>query len=317
MKTKLFATGAVTVLSGAMALAASAGTTAIAAPQSHTFDYTGDAQTWVVPAGVTSATFDVWGAQGGDTADEGCEDIGGLGGHTTATITVTPGETITLVVGGRGGSSNTEDADFGFGGFNGGGDAGFTADDEVNEPTAGGGGGGASDVRTGGDDEADRVIVAGGGGGVGAACEGANDGGAGSGDSTTGGTGGEGSLPSHGVGGTGGASAAGGVGGAFGGTDGVLFQGGDGGFNSDHISAGGGGGGGYYGGGGGGAGIYVVEQGGTGGGGGGGGGLCPTTCVSAASGVRAGNGQITVSWSTADPAPAPANAVAGSPRFTG
>ena len=33
----------------------------------ETFNYTGAAQTWTVPAGVTTATFDVYGAEGGAT----------------------------------------------------------------------------------------------------------------------------------------------------------------------------------------------------------------------------------------------------------
>ena len=36
-----------------------------AAAATETFDFTGAAQTWTVPAGVTSATFDLYGAEGG------------------------------------------------------------------------------------------------------------------------------------------------------------------------------------------------------------------------------------------------------------
>ena len=42
-------------------------------PQSVTFECTGGAQSWVVPAGVTSATFDVLGA-GGGVGDDGSPD---------------------------------------------------------------------------------------------------------------------------------------------------------------------------------------------------------------------------------------------------
>jgi trimeric autotransporter adhesin len=45
-----------------------------------TFAYSGAAESWTVPAGVTSATFDLYGAQGG---------AGGLGGRVTATLAVT------------------------------------------------------------------------------------------------------------------------------------------------------------------------------------------------------------------------------------
>ena len=43
---------------------------ASAAATTATFNYTGAAQTWTVPAGVTSATFDLYGAQGGGPADD-------------------------------------------------------------------------------------------------------------------------------------------------------------------------------------------------------------------------------------------------------
>jgi hypothetical protein len=99
------------------------GCTTTAGATTCVFAYTGAAQTWTVPAGVTSATFDVFGAQGGD---------GGKGGEVKATLPVTPGETLQIVVGGMGAASGCNHA----GGFNGGG----------NGPTAGlcefGGGGG-------------------------------------------------------------------------------------------------------------------------------------------------------------------------------
>ena len=37
-------------------------------PTTLTFNYTGAAQTWTVPAGVSSATFDAFGAQNGGRA---------------------------------------------------------------------------------------------------------------------------------------------------------------------------------------------------------------------------------------------------------
>jgi hypothetical protein len=55
----------------ALALATAApATLALAAPASaatETFNYTGAAQTWTVPAGVTEANFDLYGASGGET----------------------------------------------------------------------------------------------------------------------------------------------------------------------------------------------------------------------------------------------------------
>ena len=120
-----------------------------AAADTETFDFTGAAQTWTVPAGVTSATFDLYGAEGGKNPRP---FAAALGGRATATIAVTPGAAIQVNVGGRGQVSPST------GGFNGGGQGLLT----------GGGGGGASDIRIGGTALADRVLVAGGGGGSGA-----------------------------------------------------------------------------------------------------------------------------------------------------
>src|SRR5262245_59172119 len=60
---------------------------------------------FVVPDGVTCATFDLIGARGG-TASAGPDEppvAGGLGGRTEATLQVTPGETLQLDIGGVGG----------------------------------------------------------------------------------------------------------------------------------------------------------------------------------------------------------------------
>ena len=125
---------------------------ALAATTTLTFDYTGAAQTWTVPTGVTSATFDVYGAQGGGSPYQ----TGGLGGRAQVTLTVTPGATYQIVVGGRGASRSLDNASVGGpGGFNGGavGGQGFIS---------GSGGGGASDVRSGAFALADRLVVAGG-----------------------------------------------------------------------------------------------------------------------------------------------------------
>jgi hypothetical protein len=171
-----------------------------------TFGFTGAAQSWTVPAGVSKATFVVSGAQGG--AFDG--RLGGLGGRVTATIAVTSGETLQVNVGGPGGQG-TE------GGFNGGGDASCAA----------AGGGGSSDVRRDKDGDTvfalgERLLGAGGGGGAAG-----NDGGAGAG--ATGGAGGTGAICTGG--GTGGTGAIGGSGGNGGsaGTGGIGGTGGSGG----------------------------------------------------------------------------------------
>jgi hypothetical protein len=254
-----------------------------------TFTYTGNAQSWTVPDGVTQATFDVSGAQGG--ADFLGFAPGGLGGEATATISVTPGETLQVNVGGKGGNGLDGGAG-GTGGFNGGAAGGNGCCEGP------GGGGGASDVRrdtnaSGDFALAERIIVAGGGGGGGGF---GGDGVGGVGGGLSGGpgancSGGGGSVG----GGGGGTSSEGGAGGGNGGK-GDLGTGGAGGAGIDASDdGGGGGGGGYYGGGGGGAGFC-------GGGGGGGSGFGPTGVVFN-SGVRSGDGLVTITYTLADTTP--------------
>jgi len=62
------------------------------------FFYTAGDQTFVVPTGVTQLTVDLWGAQGGDF-----EYSGGWGGGVHAVIPVTPGQVLTIKVGGADG----------------------------------------------------------------------------------------------------------------------------------------------------------------------------------------------------------------------
>src|SRR5581483_5743699 len=116
--------------------------------------YTGAAQAWAVPAGVTSATFDVEGAQGGDSFA-----AGGLGGRSVATLAVTPGSTVFAFVGGAG-AADSGGMTPSPGGFNGGGDGAFSCAAQQQGITcdSGGGGGGASDVRIGGSALSNRVI---------------------------------------------------------------------------------------------------------------------------------------------------------------
>ena len=67
-----------------------------AAVSTVTCAFTGTAQTWTVPAGVTSAMFDLFGASGGNGNFAGA---GGAGGETTATIAVVAGATYQVMVG--------------------------------------------------------------------------------------------------------------------------------------------------------------------------------------------------------------------------
>ena len=253
-----------------------------------TFNFTGAAQSWTVPEGVTQATFDVYGAQGGSEA--GGRAGGGLGGKASATIAVTPGNTLQINVGGAGNPGVGGGAG-GAGGFNGGAAGGNGC---FSGP---GGGGGASDVRSGDFELADRVIVGGGGGGAGGFVGGAGGFGGGS----QGGPGGNSGSGSGGGGGTSTIGGAGGVGegGGADGDDGSIGTGGSGGAAPclDSVDDAGGGGGGYYGGGGGGGGGFA------GGGGGGGSGFGPSGVVFSEGGVRSGNGLVTITYTPPDTTP--------------
>lgn len=264
----------------------------------QTFKFTGSGQQFTVPTGVTKITITANGARGsagvGDGASGGKYDPpGGLGGRVTATITVRPGESLAVFVGGSGRHR----------GFNGGrmGLRRF------------GHGGGASDVRQGGGSLDDRVVVAGGGGGGGGvgycastSCGYGTGGDGGVGGGRTGGPGGKGHGYLHAGGGSGGTQRAGGGGGtgygsACDGADGTLGIGGAG--KRTCGGFGGGGGGGYFGGGGGGGGGRDGSSSGSGyygpGGGGGGGSSFAeksATDVHVLAGVRAGDGLIVISW---------------------
>ena len=226
------------------------GPTARAAASTETFSYTGGEQTFTVPAGVYTVQAVAVGGHGGNGTAPG-----GSASEVTGELSVTPGETLYVEVGGDGGEAGRESP----GGFNGGG-AGRER---------GAGGGGASDVRTSpaafGLSPGDRLLVAGGGGGGGntvANNEGACISGAG------GAADGAGEASSCGAGGGGpGTQASGGAGGGGSGRSGEpggFGYGGRGGYG-DYGGGGSGGGGGYYGGGGGEADIGSGSAGGGGG----------------------------------------------------
>ncbi len=82
-------------------------TAKLASASTQAFNYTGSVQTWTVPAGVTSVGIDAQGAKGG-------REMGGLGGWAHGVFSVTPGQTLSIYVGGLGGDS-------GAAGYNGGG----------------------------------------------------------------------------------------------------------------------------------------------------------------------------------------------------
>ena len=207
------------------------------------FSFTGDEQTFAVPAGVRAVRVSAVGAPGGSTSFGSSTPAPGKGAAVGATVPLPPGtDTLYVEVGGIGraanGSSNA------VGGFNGGG---------AGSP-GGGAGGGGSDVRTcsrntcadlSTDDT--RLVVAGAGGGVGE--QGGNGGTAGDPTVTGAGDGADGGSSSPG--GNGGFGGPAGLGGMTDGGPGVVGQGGS--AASTSGSGSGGGGGGYFGGGGGGS----------------------------------------------------------------
>jgi hypothetical protein len=233
--------------------------------------YTSGTNNWVVPAGVTSLTIQAWGAGGGGGRNSSSAGgNGGGGGYAKEVATVTPGNSLSILVG-SGGSKAA-------GNLRGGNGGGYSS--VTNSTTAtllvkaggGGGGGGARGGATGGDGGA-----GGGTSGIaGSAGSGASSGGGGNpGTSGTFGTGG-----TAGTGGAAGASGAANAGGNAAGNGGTCASagsgtggnggsggGGSGGSDTSTCSNGGGGGGGRFGGGGGGSTTTNARGGGGGGGG--------------------------------------------------
>jgi hypothetical protein len=184
------------------------------------YDFTGDKAGFQVPSGVNSLDVRAWG-QGGWGSSMA---TGGAGGYTAGALKVTPGEALSVAVGGYYSGKAFGDA---LGGAAGGGWA---------EP-----GGNSSAVRTSG---GDALVIAGGGGGAGGIEMSHGSGGAAGGDKGQDGS-------EAGFGGKGAAKATGGaaVGNGAAGAD--ATAGGRGGAGGKGSSGGGGGGAGYAGGGGG------------------------------------------------------------------
>jgi hypothetical protein len=301
--------------------------------------YTGASQYWTVPAGVTQATFTLYGAAGGPGGANG-----GYGAEVSGTLPVTPGAALQVNAGQAGWQVQVPGTSDTAGTFGGGGGAALNA----------GTGGGESDVRVP-DENGDypmsaALLVAGGGGGAGGVGFDANgyeisggDGGSAdaagqAGTATTDLCGDQLGAP---AGGGAGSTAGGGSGGAGAvvtvpagvsctydsayesaggdGADGTLGAGGNSGYSAS--VGGGGGGGGYYGGGGGGAGAtagpsYQVAL-SAGAGGGGGSSYTGSTGATVTEGVAppdwAMNGEVVISYQV-DQAPA---FTADSPALTG
>lgn len=143
------------------------------------FECTGTVQSRQFSAG--SYKIECWGAQGGSINST---YVGGKGGYSYGTLTLTESTTLYIYVGGQGEGGTDTGAKAG--GFNGGGRGYSTSSTYIEEA-----GGGASDVRIGTDSLYARVIIAGGGGGAGSynSTTGKYNGGYGGG--ATGGTGGQ------------------------------------------------------------------------------------------------------------------------------
>jgi LPXTG-motif cell wall-anchored protein len=239
--------GAVLTTLGVVA-ALLAATPASAAPigSSQSFAFTGSVQSWTVPADVTTIYVEVAGGQGG-----GSYGWGGTGAELKGTLSVTPGTTLNLVVGGVGANG----IQFQRGAGGGGGSFIYTTPDVAGILAAAGGGGGngSNDFASSASLTTSGLPGGSGGGAGGNAGNGGNGGwgGGGGGLLTNGGdgsAGGGGRSVVNGAGGGSGTSAGafGGGGGAssFPGAGGGGYSGGGGGGFSS--SAGGGGGGGSF-----------------------------------------------------------------------
>ena len=222
-------------------------------PTTVSYSYTGADQTFTVPAGVYSINITTMYGGGGGANTSGTYSTPGKGGSVSGTLAVTPGETLTIMVGAGGGNTPSATTLYGGGAAGNG-----TGQNGTN-------GGGRTAIRRAGVD----VVTAGGGGGS-AAISAYGDNNAGNGGGTTGDNGGgtdhSGSAPGPTGGGGGTQTAVGGGGAGFNtpaefGAPGTGSQGGAPSYQC------GGGGGGYFGGGGGGYSIADASSSGGGGGG--------------------------------------------------
>lgn len=247
---------------------------AAAAEQNVTFNYTAGYQYFTVPNGVHNVRITASGAAGANGQGTNGGGTGQSGGQATGTVTVIPGQVLTLwvgqggSVGGGGGLGNPANDN-----WRGGGGGAYSGGESGN----GGGGGAATYVYANGNV---TLVGGGGGGGGGSGCVAGYPGGGGGG----GGYPGSGGIEGTGLGaGAGGATGAGGTNGA------------NGNFGTALGGGGGGGGGGYTSGTGGGGGYS-----GCGGGGGGGGGTSfadpsvSTTSFASVGNPQSANGQILV-----------------------
>lgn len=217
----------------------------VAAQNSTTFLYSGGVQYYVAPIGIDTVHIECWGAQGGKSAPTG-NNQGGRGAYTSGIFAVTPGDTLVIIVGGKGFNGTGNASNIGGGG----GGGSFVIHNNGYIPmiiAAGGGGGSFQNNATGQPGQADvnagggayNTVTVGQGGYTDNGVSGGNGGGGGGWFSD--GAGNNWCTPAGMQGGNGGTSFAG------------PGQNGDGGYGGGGAAYnGGGGGGGYTGGGGGG-----------------------------------------------------------------
>src|SRR3954466_443012 len=123
-------------------------------PHSQTFTYTGSAQDFVVPAGVTSLTLTVDGASGGDGESTSGDTPGGKGrsgGRIVETVVVHGGQHLRIAPGGAGQAAaapaGAGSGGRASGGASNGGSGGFGGGKDTTHRGRGGGGGGGGAGR--------------------------------------------------------------------------------------------------------------------------------------------------------------------------
>jgi PKD repeat protein len=251
---------------------------------SITYNFTGNIENFIVPIGINSIIIEAYGAQGGN----GNPARGGYGSYIKGTFSVTPGETLKIMVGEQGHSNKTE--------CDGGGGGGTFVTKSDNTPLCiAGGGGGYSKTYNG----YDAVITNNGIAGLTHPSETSKPAGLGGTLGNGGGGGyfsaGGGGLLSNGGNSTGDPSYATGGKSFINGGEGGIGQNGDTGAKGGY----GGGGGGLnncYGGGGGGGGYSGGGAGGHYGSGGGGGSYNSGTNQTNTAGIQTGNGKVVITY---------------------
>ena len=172
-KTKIGAALATVAATGGLLTLASATSSAAPIPTGCTpsgttvtcqYYYTGGEQTFVAPAGITSYNVIAAGAAGGN--GPAGATLGGFGAGVVDTVSLNPGQTYYINVGGVGGSSTGQvNAPGQPGGYNGGGNGSAALTNGFID-SAGGGGATSLQVASGPCNLTGALVVAGGGGGA-------------------------------------------------------------------------------------------------------------------------------------------------------